>query len=100
MLIPAAAQGEAEGATRNVPGADEPKAAPRLRTADRLQVVLHYGCPDELVKPNHKVRILWQMIERQDWSAFSEPIKAREGNAGRDATDPRILAAVWLYATM
>jgi transposase len=99
MLIPAAVPGEAEGGTRDVPAVDEPKAAPRLRTADRFQVVLHYGCPDELVGPNHKVRILWQMIERQDWSAFSEPIKAREGNAGRDATDPRILAAVWLYAT-
>src|SRR5208282_3557352 len=27
-----------------------------------------------------------------------EPIKAREGLAGRDATDPRLLVALWLYA--
>ena len=97
LLVPAPGQGEAVVGIRDVP--DEPKAAPRLRTADRFQVVLNYGCPDDLVGPDHKVRILWQVIERQDWSAFSEPIKAREGNAGRDATDPRILAAVWLYAT-
>ena len=26
------------------------------------------------------------------------PIKAREGVAGRDATDPKLLVALWLYA--
>ena len=31
-------------------------------------------------------------------SAFREPIKAREGCVGRDATDPRLLVALWLYA--
>jgi len=100
LLVSAPVQADAGVGTGDVPVADEPKAAPRLRTADRFQFVLGYGCPDELVGPDHKVRILWQVIDRQDWSAFSEPIKAREGNAGRDATDPRILAAVWLYATM
>jgi transposase len=80
--------------------AEQFRAAPRLRTPDRFQVVMNCGCPDELVGPKHQVRVLWQVIEQQDWSAFSEPIKAREGNAGRDATDPRILAALWLYAAI
>ena len=30
--------------------------------------------------------------------AFRLPIKAREGVAGRDATDPQLLVALWLYA--
>ena len=29
---------------------------------------------------------------------FCQPIKAREGVAGRDATDPKLLVALWLYA--
>jgi Transposase domain (DUF772) len=28
----------------------------------------------------------------------AEPIRAREGVAGRDATDPRLLVGLWLYA--
>jgi transposase len=30
-------------------------------------------------------------------SGFAEPIKARAGVAGRDATDPRLLVGLWLY---
>jgi len=30
--------------------------------------------------------------------AFFRTIKAREGVAGRDATDPRLLVGLWLYA--
>jgi transposase len=83
-----------------VAGADEPRPAPRLRTPDRLQYVMNYGCIDELVGPNHQVRAVWQIVDRQDWSAFCEPIEAREGVAGRDATDPKVLGALWLYATI
>jgi transposase len=38
------------------------------------------------------------VVEKLDMSRFCEPIKAREGSAGRDATDPRLLVALWLYA--
>jgi transposase len=33
-----------------------------------------------------------------DLSAFQEGIHAREGVAGRDATDPELLVGLWLYA--
>lgn len=38
------------------------------------------------------------MVAQLDLSAFHEPIKAREGVAGRDATDPELLVSFWLYA--
>jgi transposase len=38
------------------------------------------------------------VVETLEVSGFCEPIKAREGMAGRDATDPRLLMALWLYA--
>src|ERR1022692_2930417 len=44
------------------------------------------------------VRMVRALVERLDLSRFSEPIKAREGVAGRDATDPRLLVGLWLYA--
>jgi len=55
-------------------------------------------CPDDLVGPNHAVRIVMAVVEKLDLSPFCEPIKAREGQAGRDATDPQLLVGLWLYA--
>ncbi len=55
-------------------------------------------CPDDLVGPNHPVRLVLAVVEKLDVSRFGEPIKAREGTAGRDATDPQLLVALWLYA--
>jgi transposase len=84
----------------DTPCGDEPKADVRLRTPDRHQVVFRYGSVDELVGPDHAVRTVWQIVTHLDLSAFIEPIKAREGNAGRNATDPKVLVALWLYATI
>ncbi len=38
------------------------------------------------------------VVERLDLKPFYEPIQARQGVAGRDATDPQLLVALWLYA--
>jgi transposase len=37
------------------------------------------------------------VVERLELSGFCERIRAREGQAGRDATDPRLLVGLWLY---
>jgi hypothetical protein len=37
-------------------------------------------------------------VEKLDVSKFYECIKAREGGAGRNTTDPRLLVSLWLYA--
>src|SRR5437868_1090083 len=75
-----------------------PPSDVRLRVADRQQVVMAMGCADDLVEGDHPVRVIWQAVCRLDLSRFYEPIKAREGEAGRDSTDPRLLVALWLYA--
>jgi len=55
-------------------------------------------CPDDLVAAEHAVRMVAALVETLDVSGFGEPIKAREGVAGRDATDPGLLVGLWLYA--
>src|ERR1035438_4137667 len=55
-------------------------------------------CPDDLVGANHPVRMVMAVVEKLDLERFHEPIKARQGSAGRDATDPELLVALWLYA--
>jgi transposase len=76
------------------------KAAVRLRRPERRQVAMVVQCPDDLVGPDHEVRMVWAVVEKLDLSAFCEPIKAREGSAGRDATDPQLLVGLWLYASI
>jgi transposase len=71
----------------------------RLRVPERHQVAMVVQCPDELIDDaDHPVRVIWAVVERLDLSAFHAPIKARDGVRGRDATDPRLLVSLWLYA--
>jgi len=76
----------------------EAKPSVRLRTPERRQIAMVVQCPDDLVGPAHPVRMVMAVVEKLDVSRFCEAIKAREGMAGRDATDPRLLVALWLYA--
>ena len=70
----------------------------RLRVPERHQVTMVVRCPDDLVDADHPVRVVWAAVERLDLSAFHAPIRARAGVCGRDATDPRLLVALWLQA--
>lgn len=78
--------------------AREAEAPVRLRVPERRQMGWVAQCPDELVGPAHPVRLVMAVVEKLDLSRFCEPIKAREGMAGRDATDPQLLVGLWLYA--
>lgn len=70
----------------------------RLRVPQRQQMGWVARCPDDLVGPDHAVRLVMAVVEKLDLSRFDETIKARAGVAGRDSTDPRLLVALWLYA--
>ncbi len=76
----------------------EGQAALRLRVPERRQMAMVVQCPDDLVAAEHAVRMVAALVETLDVSGFGEPIKAREGVAGRDATDPGLLVGLWLYA--
>jgi transposase len=73
---------------------------PRLRTANRQQVVFRAAALDELIPPDHPARTVWEYVEGLDLSSLYQSIKAVEGNAGRPPIDPKILMALWLYATI
>ena len=75
-------------------------AAPRLRTAERRQVEWRPVSLEELVPDDHRVRAVWRFVEGLDLSALLGPIKSLEGRPGHPAADPRILLALWLFATI
>jgi transposase len=53
-----------------------------------------------MIPSDHRVRSVWAFVEGLDLSALYRKIKAVEGHVGRDAVDPKILMALWLFATI
>ena len=74
--------------------------SPRLRVPQRNQVEMHWASLDELLEPGHPARMVWAFVCGLDLSRWLTTIKAVKGVAGRDATDPRLLVALWVYATV
>jgi transposase len=73
---------------------------PRLRLADRRQVGFRACCWNDLLPDDHQARIVWNYVKEMDLSPLLAEIKSVQGNAGHPATDPRILVALWFYATL
>lgn len=78
----------------------EGEAKPRLREANRSQVELRPVDLEGLLPADHRARVVWAFVERLDLSRFYVSIRAVEGHAGRPPADPKILLALWLYATL
>src|ERR687896_2142911 len=72
----------------------------RYQTVNRTQVELTATDLEALLPPGHAARLVWRFVEGLDLSTFYARIKAREGGAGRSPIDPKILVALWLYATI
>eukprot|EP01031_Cornospumella_fuschlensis_P005431 gene5431-6763_t len=88
-------------APSTVTAAPEPSSGrPRMKSPQRFQRRFMDTCLDELVPGDSPVRAVWAMVEGADLSELDARIKAVEGGVGRDPIDPRILMALWLYATI
>jgi transposase len=74
-------------------------APPRLRRPDRQQLIVQPRKVDDLVPEDHPVRAIWALVLRWDLTLFLQGIRARGSRPGRNATDPQLLIALWLYAT-
>lgn len=79
--------------------AESPNQPPRLRQADREQVIPAMRL-EELLEPDHLARLVWQFCLGLDLSCLYDLILSREGGRGRAAIDPRLCLALWLYATL
>jgi transposase len=55
---------------------------------------------DDLLTPEHHARTVWQFVQGLDLAPLYARIRSVEGRPGRPATDPPILVALWLYATV
>jgi transposase len=73
---------------------------PRLRKPERDQGEMFTESLDGRIESDHTVRTVWLFVEQLDLSSLLSQIKSVQGHQGRNATDPRILLALWLYASI
>jgi transposase len=76
------------------------QGAPRVLEPNRAQIELRASDLESLLAEDHRARLVWGYVERQELGALYDAIKARGAAPGRRAIDPRILFALWLYATL
>lgn len=83
-------------------GEDSSRASrtPRLNTPERFQGEFRSESLDQRLDGDHQARLVWNLVEKLDLSVLYQQIEAIEGVAGRNATDPRVLFALWLYAAV
>jgi transposase len=73
---------------------------PRLEYANRSQAEMLCESLDQLLPAEHEVRDVWTFVEGLDLSPLLAEVRSMPGQAGEPAIDPRILMALWLYATV
>jgi len=77
---------------------DGDASSARYEPIDRQQVVLEALDVEALIASEHPARNLWELLGRMDLSRFAIGLKSVEGHAGRNAWEPRLLIALWIYA--
>lgn len=70
----------------------------RVKRPVRDQIEFRYAALDQLVSADHRVRSVWAYVDAIDFKPLYRKLKTLEGAPGRDATDPKILMALWMYA--
>jgi transposase len=81
------------------PGPVDAKRGARLREANRSQMAWGRVDVDAQLPEDHPARAIWSVVERLDLAALYAPIEARDDVAGAPAIDPKVLLALWVYAT-
>jgi transposase len=72
----------------------------RVKRPVRNQAEMIVRDLDSLVAEDHAVRAIWEFLGRLDLSAFYRSIKVVLDRPGRPASDPQVLLALWVYATV
>jgi transposase len=72
----------------------------RVLEANRSQLSWDLVDLEGLLPADHRARLVWGFVETLELTPFYAAIGSREGEAGRPAADPKVLLALWLYATL
>ena len=80
--------------------AEPARGKPRLRMANREQIVFRAAPLDALIPDDHAARVVWDYVDGLDLTRLHDRIRSVEHAPGRAPIDPKILMTLWLYATI
>src|SRR3984885_503209 len=72
---------------------------PRLREPVRDQIELRAVDLDRLIAADHPARVIWDYVQGLELGSLEQAVRAREHTPGQAPATPRLLLALWLYAT-
>ena len=72
----------------------------RVKRPQRQQIEWRDASLDQLIPRDHRVRAVWAYVDSLDLEPLYQKIQVVEGGVGRDAVDPKILMALWMFATI
>ena len=70
----------------------------RTQRPERFQIQWRDASLDQLIPHDHRVRAVWAYVDSLNITPLYQKIQAVEGGVGRDAVDPKILMALWMFA--
>lgn len=70
----------------------------RVKRPQRDQIQWRDAALDQMIPKDHRVRAVWAYVDSLDLTPLYGKIRAVEGGVGRDAVDPKILMALWMFA--
>jgi transposase len=70
----------------------------RVKRPERSQIQWRDAALDQMIPKDHRVRAVWAYVDSLDLKPLYREIRAVEGEVGRDAVDPKILMALWMFA--
>ncbi len=72
----------------------------RVNRPHRSQVEMQLLSLEQMLPNDHRARIVWAFVQSLDLEPLYENIEVNDTTAGRSATAPEILVALWLLATL
>lgn len=79
---------------------ETPRRKPKVKPVIRGQMRFINLDLEVAVGEDSPVRAVWAFAEAVDLSVFYDSIRSQEGELGRPATDPKLLFALWVMATL
>jgi transposase len=72
----------------------------KIRIPHRDQVQMRCESLEQMLTPDHPARAVWQFVDNLDLTPWTSKIVSKRGLAGTKALDPRVLASLWILATL
>lgn len=69
-------------------------------TPCRNQMEFSLTCLDQLIPSEHKARAIWDFVNKMDTRPCFAELNTFYGEAGRPASCPKVLFALWLYSIL